>query len=509
MNSRSSRNLGLIAAALIFLLPGLSSGQTTVEPGFNLFTEEQDIEIGRESAREVENQLPMLHDRTATQFLDRLGSRLAENTPGYDYPYQFQLVDVVDVNAFALPGGFMFVNRGLLALAPNEEQLAAVMAHEIAHVALRHGTHQASKAYLSSTGLSLLTGLIGGRTATDIVGAVGGFGLNALFLNFSREAEREADILGAQILARAGYDPLALVRMFDTLASASEGSGGSALPTFFSSHPPYDERQRIVHAEAAAIGDVTRRRPVSGLQHAQSTLEGLQPARSTDRYVSGDTGTGDARNDRQTDQLPDVRIEPTSSEWRTFHQAHDYFQVDVPDNWEIRETQGGFGVTFAPQGGTLQLADGREEIVYGVMIDHFEPEGERTYTRSWEQRFTTDRDWQEPERDSTRLERASQQLIQGLQASNAHLVVQSGSERSTRVDNQRAYLVTLEGDNAITGRKERVTVMTRETDGDGHLIYALMIAPEAQWSWMAETFDRMISSLRVNDTDAHRAVSER
>src|SRR4029077_1521178 len=129
-----------------------------------------------------------------------IGARLAAVIPGAKFPYQFKVVNASDINAFALPGGFMYLNRGLIEAAKNEGQLAGVVAHEMSHVALRHGTNQASKAYLGQTGLGILGGLVAkdNRSTQKTIGAVGGFGLNALFLKFSRTDESQADIVGSQ-----------------------------------------------------------------------------------------------------------------------------------------------------------------------------------------------------------------------------------------------------------------------------------------------------------------------
>src|SRR3712207_4571680 len=115
------------------------------EPGFNLFKPEQDIELGRMSAREIAQQVPILTDEQTTRYVQQLGARLAQHAPGYKFPYQFAVVGTREINAFALPGGPIFVNAGTIAAAKNEGELAGVVAHEIAHIALRHGTNQASK----------------------------------------------------------------------------------------------------------------------------------------------------------------------------------------------------------------------------------------------------------------------------------------------------------------------------------------------------------------------------
>ena len=179
------------------------------KPGFNLFSVEQDIEIGRQSAVEAERQLSLLKSSNVDRYLNKVIGRLAAKAPGARYPYTIKAVNDPAINAFALPGGPMYVNRGLVEAARSEAELASVLAHEMAHVALRHGTHQASKAYLGQAGLGILGGLLGknGGNTAQIVNAVGGLGLNAVFLKFSRDAEYQADMVGAQIMAEGRVQP--------------------------------------------------------------------------------------------------------------------------------------------------------------------------------------------------------------------------------------------------------------------------------------------------------------
>ena len=204
---RQPRFLQVIASCVTLLLvamPMTGLAQTRVKPGFNLFSPQQDIEIGKQSALEAEKQLQLIRDGRVLEYLNRLGQRLSEQAPGERYPYTFKLVNAAEINAFALPGGQIYVNRATIEAAQSEAELAGVIAHEISHVALRHGTHQASKAYLAQAGLGVLGGLLGNGSAGAIIGAVGGLGLNTLFLKYSREAETQADVVGAQIMARAG-----------------------------------------------------------------------------------------------------------------------------------------------------------------------------------------------------------------------------------------------------------------------------------------------------------------
>src|SRR5687768_6142425 len=150
-------SFALASAALALTCSVLpAEAQTRVKRGFNLFSEEQDIEIGQQSAAEAERQLPILTDRAVEDYVARIGGKLAAQAPGHDFPYRFRVVNQSDLNAFALPGGPIYLNRGVLEAARNEGEIAGVLAHEIAHVSLRHGTHNVSQAYLAQTGLGLL-----------------------------------------------------------------------------------------------------------------------------------------------------------------------------------------------------------------------------------------------------------------------------------------------------------------------------------------------------------------
>src|SRR5512145_324867 len=185
--------------ALALCTPLVARAQTkAATPGFNLFSVEQDVEIGRQSAVQAERQLPLLRNGNVDRYLSKIVTKLAAQAPGARYPYAIKAVNASEINAFALPGGPMYVNRGLFEAARSEAELASVLAHEMAHVALRHGTHQASKAYLGQAGLGILGGLLGknGGNTSQIVSAVGGLGMNALFLKFGRDAEYQADQLG-------------------------------------------------------------------------------------------------------------------------------------------------------------------------------------------------------------------------------------------------------------------------------------------------------------------------
>lgn len=193
-------------AVIVAVFAGLLwAAPRTLKPGFNLFTPRQDIQLGRELAAQVERQVPRLRDSQVEACVARIGRRLAAQPEAGGYPYTFRVTNDRSVNAFALPGGPVYVNRGLITAVDNEAQLAGVMAHEIAHVALRHSTNQASKAQLIQIPAMLASGIAGEGLAGQLARMGIGLGANSALLKFSRSAERDADLLGARIMARAGY----------------------------------------------------------------------------------------------------------------------------------------------------------------------------------------------------------------------------------------------------------------------------------------------------------------
>lgn len=235
-----------VFAALIALCGAIAAraDRTPIKPGVDLFSTRDDIEIGLRNARGAERQLPMLNDARVDDYLDALGKRLAMHAPGYAFPYRFRCVNDESVNAFALPGGFIYVDRGVIEAAADEAQLAGVLAHEIAHVALRHGTHQATKAYWSEMPFSAISSLFGPMSDT-VTELSSDFAMDSILLKYSRGAETQADVLGTQIVYDSGYDPRALAQFFEIVADETKRPHRV---TFFENHPNPDHRiDRIMH----------------------------------------------------------------------------------------------------------------------------------------------------------------------------------------------------------------------------------------------------------------------
>jgi hypothetical protein len=453
------------------------------------------VDLGRQSATEVEKQLPILNDSRTNTYLSRIITRLAAQAPGTKYPYTIKAVNSTEINAFALPGGPMYVNRGLITAARNEAELAGVLAHEMSHVVLRHGTEQASKAYLGQAGLSLLGGLVGkrGSSSSQIIQAVGGFGLNAAFLKFSRADELEADALGAELMHNAGYDPVAMATMFAMLRS-EQGRDPSKLEQFFSSHPPPADRESRIRTLASSLGGGSTQ-VVGGFANVQSRLGGLTTSAATQYPVQSSTGTVELPNERVT-----VSIPAPSSTFARFNQGAGFFSVDYPNNWQAYPS--GLAVSMAPEGGVVELSNGQPNLLYGVIVNHYAPfEGaDDRWSSSLQRSYAPFEDRTRPPR--AYLEDATDDLARTLIRSNTYLSVVNGSVRSEVIDGAQGYSVFLNGLNPTTGQDERVMLYTRGLP-DNHVIYMVCISPATTASDMDRTCSRMIRTLNVNDTAAH------
>src|SRR5688572_13958108 len=258
MTARMSthRYARLLSALMVTAaLTATAAAQTKISPPNNKYSPADDVKLGREAAAEVGKELPLLNDDRVDGYVEDVGQRLvAAIPPEYRHPefrYTFDVVNQKDINAFALPGGPMFLNRGMIEASKNEAEMAGVMAHEISHVALRHGTAQATKGEKFQIGAiaGQVLGAIVGGTAGSIISQGSQLGLGTYFLKYGREYETQADILGAQILARAGYDPRQMANMFKTI----EAQGGRSGPEWLSSHPNPGNRYNAINAEAAKL----------------------------------------------------------------------------------------------------------------------------------------------------------------------------------------------------------------------------------------------------------------
>lgn len=485
MNRSAQLRPILAVMVAMTLMAGVAEAQTKINPGWNMFSPQQDVEIGAQSAAEAERQLPILRDADVDNYVNRIGQRLAQNAGGPQFQYRFRVVNASDINAFALPGGFIYINRGIIENARNEGEVAGVIAHEVAHSALRHGTHQASKAYAAQAGLQILGGLLGGKVGNNtaqILNTVGGIGLNALFLKFSRELETQADVRGAQILAASGYTPADMVSFFNTLAKVDTAKK----TTWTSNHPaPPDRIARLEKERQLLREPASPTQNVAQLASIQRELRGYGNAPTTAQIAQGQTSNPPMTSSTGSSSIG--RVAAPSNTFRQYSNRSGAYQIAYPSNWRVYDS-GGFGVTIAPEGGVGSIS-GRTEVVYGLIVNHYEPSGSaaRQSLRST---------------GSVTLQSATNDLIAQIQQTSPHLRVISGSGQQLRLDGRTALAASLRGTNPNTRLSERVTLVTRALS-DGHLIYMVFVTPEAEARNYSGVLNKIVQSVNVAEGTRH------
>jgi beta-barrel assembly-enhancing protease len=239
----------MVAAFLVALV--WAQGPSQFRPGFNLFSKDQDIQLGQENAALVRKHVTVVRNPYLSEYVTRVGQRLVSSREAQEsgFPFTFEVVADPSINAFALPGGPMFINTGLLKAVDNEAQLAGVMGHEMSHVILRHSTNQASKSKFVE-----LSALVGSQVARgSLVGQLLqlgiGPGVDSVLLKFSRSAESQADLMGSHLMAEAGYNPIEMARFFEKL----NAEGGSRAPQFLSDHPNPENREKAIEQEITRL----------------------------------------------------------------------------------------------------------------------------------------------------------------------------------------------------------------------------------------------------------------
>lgn len=467
-----SKNLTALALVwAMLMMPLLALGQTRISAPRNKYKVQDDIRLGQEAAREVERQMPILNDYQDTRYVQEVGQRLVNAIPSEfqhpEFQYTFKIVNARDINAFALPGGPMYVNRGMIEAAQNEGEMAGVMAHELAHVALRHGTAQATKAsnptaQLPAIGGAILGAILGGAAGGAIAQA-GQIGSAAIITKYSREYETQADILGSQIMARAGYDPNDLANMFRTI---ERQSGGSGAPEWLSSHPNPGNRYATIQREAQMLR--VSPEPIKytpGFQRTKQDLARMSPA-PTMQEIERNAQTNRSQNDRGTiaGGRYENRVEYPSSRSRGYNLG--LATVNAPENWQVvgqSETE----IWFAPQG-----AFGSNGITRGALIG---------IQRS----------------GSGNFQQNTENYVNNILQANSFLRAQNRYSRVS-IGGRSGLGIMLSGTSPITGRTEVDTVYTTQLR-NGDLFYVVTVAPQSEASNYNYAFRNMISSIRIND----------
>lgn len=278
MTSRSA--CGRSAALLALMLPlvaGCATNPVTGRPQLALISEAQEIQMGQQAAVQVEQSLGLVQNDALQQYVHRIGTTLASDSERPELPWTFRVVDDPTPNAFALPGGFIFVTRGMLGLMTNESELASVLGHEIGHVTARHSVSMISRSQLAQIGMVL------GQIAVPELGAIGnvaGAGMQLLFLHYGRDAERQSDELGFRYAYEQGYDVGEMADIFRSLERMGSRQDRSAIPSWLASHPGEEERIQNTEARVAALPtppDTTRRGTAAYLGQVEQMVYGENP----------------------------------------------------------------------------------------------------------------------------------------------------------------------------------------------------------------------------------------
>ena len=468
MNKKGFGKRIFVAAlvATLWILPVAAiAQQTQIKEPKNKYKVADDVKLGSQAAAEVEKQFPLINDRDAALYIERVGKRLADAIPSQfrhsEFDYRFKWVNARDLNAFALPGGPMYVNRGMIEAAKNEGEMAGVMAHEISHVALRHATAQATKQSSAKNTLGQLGLILGGAILGGQAGAqLGMLGAQAWMTKYSREYESQADLLGARIMADAGYDPRDLANVFRTIQAQGGGSG----PEWLSSHPDPGNRYEKINRETQYLQ--VSRNPIKitrDFSRTQERFRGMPKAKSMaeiqQEYKNGQGSTNPANSGKYSEnvQFPSSRTRSYSS--------LSWLRIDVPSNWV--DLAGQNSITFAPEG-----AYGDQGITRGVMTG--------TYTGKNKNLSQDTRDY-------------VNEVLQG----NTYLS-QRGETSRTTVDGRQGNLTSLSGRSPVTNRTEIVNIYTTQLR-NGELFYTITVVPDNESYNYSAAFRNVLSSIQLND----------
>lgn len=464
----NAKRIALTLILLVVVAASLPAHARFVQPPSckNAFTPDREIAEGKKAAAQVYKTMPVLPDSSpVAQYVQKLGMKLVQYAPGYKWQYEFHVVNDADINAFALPGGPIFVNLGTIQAAETEAQLAGVMAHEISHVVMRHATCNITKQQgqapwwaLGQLAAGILVPGAGGALAAQGVGAAAGM----TFLKMGRDAEKQADLMGTDILYDAAYDPRAMAQFFEVI-QGKFGNGGSQ---FLSDHPNPGNRTEYVNAEVATLPPRMQWvKTTPEFDKIHKLVMGMH-AYSAKEIASG-SWKGGAANVASAPMQP-VSFRP-SGQWSSLDSNG--FSVQYPDNWQAVE-KAGDSATIAPPNGVVTTAGGDSSVLYGVIIDGYRPS------------------------QATDLATATNQLITTVQQGNSGMKAVTSVD-DVRVNQRLGKSVEFVNQGApARGAAERDWLVTIARN-DGSLSYLLFVAPQKDFEALRPTFEQILRTFRV------------
>jgi hypothetical protein len=493
--NRASGMRSLCLIVLLLAAPAYpqTAGPEFPNPGNAHMSRDEQRALGLQAAAQVYQQMPVLPDSSPeTQYIRQLGQKLvATIPPEYSWPFEFHVVAQKEINAFALPGGPMFVNIGTITAATNEAQLAGVMAHEMSHVYMQHSAKQASKA--RTTGLlSGIAGVALGATVGGAAGQLGQMGIQmgaqGLMLKYSRSDESQADAVGAVILYKAGYNPQALADFFKTLESQ-----GGAPPQLLSDHPNPGNRQEAIekqirnwppekYAGDSVAFQETRQhamgvRAYTGEEIAQGAKASQWAAFNKKNGATFNPSGSSVVNTAESAATPaskatSVSLQSVLPSQRMVVADLGPVKIDHPENWDVlKPKKKGQSVTIAPRAGLTDNGVG-----YGVILNGIAP----------------------PNGQRMSIDEVTGQLVRDMEQSEA--LQQEGDAKPINVAGVQGRSVNLRSVSPFRSDKgqpqqERDWLVTVPRP-DGSLIFMVFVAPQSQLNRFQPTYDAMLKSVR-------------
>ncbi|MCC6587295.1 MAG: M48 family metalloprotease [Bryobacterales bacterium] len=464
MFSRTKRMIAVAVVAAAALVAQQQTKLRDLKPGFNLFSKEQDVQMGREYAQQIEQQFTVVNDGTINNFIQGIGRRLASTREAQGFQYTFKVVNEKSINAFALPGGPTFTHTGLITAADNEAQIAGVLAHEISHVILRHSTNQASKAQLLALPAALAGGMLGQKGGiTGTLAQLGiGLGANSVLMKFSRGAERDADLMGARIMNEAGYNPIEMARFFEKL-EAETGRQGK-LSEFLSDHPNPGNRVKAVQDEIRLLPQRSYTADAGDLSAVKAAVQRLPAAPKKTPQQQMQQGRGGGSSMPQGSGNPsDYTAARPSSRLRDFQGGEVTFSY--PDNWEVFPNEQTREITIASKAGMVGGGIG-----YGMIANMVQTNGGN-------------------------LDRGTQDLVNSFRQRDPNLQVASQGQRFS-VNGYNAIATRMQGQSPFQGTNEALVLVTVERPQG--LFFILFIAPERDMNTAQPVYDQIIRSIRFS-----------
>ncbi len=495
--------MSVVLACTLLLSQGfaVTPGPELPNPGTAPMSRQQQIQLGFQAAAQVYQQMPVLPDSSPeTQYIRKLGAKLAATIPAqYSWPFEFHVIPQKEINAFALPGGPMFVNVGTITAASSEAELAGVMAHEMSHVYMQHSAKQAGKTQTTAAIAGIAGAILGAVTGGSMLGQLAQagiqFGAQGVILKYSRSDEAQADAVGAIIMYKAGYNPQALADFFQKLST--EGGEG---PQFLSDHPNPGNREQAIQQE---IANWPPKRYITtsaafnlAKKHAQTlevySAQQISAGAKTGQWsrlnkqngavfqapagvaVNTPASTQSASGDSNASAAPagPVSLQDVLPSQRMVTTDLGPLKISYPDNWKlVAPSQRGADIRIAPQAGVSG-----DSIGYGVLLNGVRPQNGEDF------------------------DQLTNELVQELVKAGGDLRT-TGGPQTINVAGSEGRSVIMESTSPFPNakgqpQKERDWLVTVPR-GDGSMLYFVFVAPLSQFEQFQPTFNNMLNSIRL------------